>query len=301
MGDKVVVFGGAGFIGSHVCDKLSDAGYDVSIFDIQKSKYLRQDQTMITGDILDASQVQEAISGAKAIYNFAGIADIDDASSRPIDTVRYNILGNTIVLEACRLEKSVKRFVFASSMYVYSQSGAFYRASKQAAEDYIQIFHEIYGLEYTILRYGTLYGPRSDNRNAIYRFVRQALKEGVIFYNGNKNAKREYIHVGDAARASVEILNPEYANQNIVLTGTQLFAVKDMLGMIEEISPEKIRIEYSSKSEKVAHYVLTPYKYSPKVGRKFIPPLQIDLGQGLLRLVEEVYHEIHPELNNGDN
>ncbi len=298
MGDKVVVFGGSGFIGSHVCDKLTDAGYDVTIFDIQISKYLRQNQTMIVGDILDASQVSSAISGARAIYNFAGIADIDDAANRPIDTVRYNILGNTIVLDACRLEKSVKRFVFASSMYVYSQSGAFYRASKQAAEDYIQTFNEIYGLEYTILRYGTLYGPRSDNRNAIYRFVKQALKEGIISYNGNKEAKREYIHAGDAARASVEILKPEYANQNIVLTGTQLFAVKDLLGMIQEISPDKIQIEYSSSCEKLAHYVLTPYKYSPKVGKKFIPPLQVDLGQGLLRLVEEVYHELHPELNS---
>jgi UDP-glucose 4-epimerase len=300
MGDKIVVFGGSGFIGSHVCDKLSDAGYDARIFDIQKSRYLRQDQTMVIGDILDDKQVKKAISGAKAVYNFAGIADIDDASNRPIDTVRYNILGNTIVLEACRLEKSVKRFVFASSMYVYSQSGAFYRASKQAAEDYIQVFHEIYGLEYTILRYGTLYGPRSDSRNAIYRFVVQALKDGIISYNGNKEAKREYIHAGDAARASVEILKPEYANQNIILTGTQLFAVKDLLGMIQEIVSEKVRVEYGSISKKLAHYVLTPYKYSPKVGKKFIPPLQVDLGQGLLRLVEEVYHELHPELNNGD-
>ncbi len=92
MGDKIVVFGGSGFIGSHVCDKLSDADYNVHIFDIQKSPYLRQEQTMIVGDILDDRQVRNAISGAKAVYNFAGIADIDDASNRPIDTVRYNMV-----------------------------------------------------------------------------------------------------------------------------------------------------------------------------------------------------------------
>lgn len=298
MEKKIVVFGGSGFLGSHVCDKLSDDGYDVHIFDILESPYLRDEQTMIVGDILDDQQVRNTISGAEAVYNFAGIADIDDAFNRPIDTVRYNILGNTIILEACRLE-SVKRFIFASSMYVYSESGAFYRASKQASEDYIETYHEVYGLDYTILRYGTLYGPRSDNRNAIYRLIMQALTKGLIHYDGNKEAKREYIHAEDAARASVEILKPEYSNQNIVLTGTQVLAVQDLLGMIQEIVPHEVTIEYSEKSSKIAHYVLTPYKFSPKVGKKFIPPLQVDLGQGLLRQVEELYNELHPELRNG--
>lgn len=297
MRKKIVVFGGSGFIGSHVCDKLSDADYDVYIFDIDKSPYLRRDQTMLIGNILDTEQVREAVSGAEIVYNFAGIADIDEASNRPVDTVRYNILGNTIVLDACK-DESVKRFIFASSMYVYSQSGTFYRASKQAAEEYIEIFNEIYGLEYTILRYGTLYGPRSDCRNAIFRFITQALTKGVISYDGNQDAKREYIHAEDAAKASVEILKSEYANQNIVLTGTQLFAVKDLLGMIKEIAPTDVQIEYTNHPKKVAHYILTPYKYSPRVGRKMIPPLQIDLGQGLLRQIEEIYNELHPDLNN---
>lgn len=295
---KATVFGGSGFLGSHVCDKLSDAGYEVTIFDIKPSPWLRLNQKMIIGDILDEVLVDRAVSGAEVVFNFAGIADIDEAKGRPIDTVRYNVLGNTILLETCKAKK-IKRFVFASSVYVYSQSGAFYRASKQACETYIETYHELYNMEFTILRYGTLYGPRSDEKNAILRYIKQALREGVIEYSGDVNAKREYIHVEDAAKASVEILKPDYANQHIVLTGNQSFKVKELFGMIQEILHKPVEIRHQSK-DKTAHYVLTPYNFSPRMGRKFIPALQIDLGQGLLRIVEEVYQQSHPELNNVD-
>ena len=139
----------------------------------------------------------------------------------------------------------------------------------------------------------------TDEKNAILRYIKQALNEGVIEYSGDVNAKREYIHVEDAARATVEILKPEYANQHIVLTGHQPFKVKELFGMIQEILHKPVEIMYKT-SDKTAHYVLTPYNFSPRMGRKFIPPLQIDLGQGLLKIIEELYQQSHPELNNVD-
>jgi len=299
MGEKITVFGGSGFLGSHVCDKLSDAGHEVTIFDIRKSPYLRDDQVMITGDIKDEKKVHKAIVGSRFVFNFAGIADIDEARDKPLETVTHNIYGNTIILEACRKEK-VERILFASSVYVYSQSGAFYRASKQACENYIEVYNEVYGLDYTILRFGTLYGPRSDERNAIYRFIKQALQEGIINYDGDSEAQREYIHVEDAARACLDILKPEYINQHIVLTGTQLFKVRELLGMIKEIVHSEVEIFYGYTGSKAAHYILTPHKYSPKIGRKLIPELQVDLGQGLHQQIEDLYQNLHPELNDVD-
>jgi UDP-glucose 4-epimerase len=248
------------------------------------------------GDLLNQGMVDKAVNGAEFVFNFAGIADIDDAKDRPVDTVRYNILGNTILLEACRVH-AVKRFVFASSVYVYSKSGAFYRASKQACETYIETYHELYDMDFSILRYGTLYGHRCDDKNAILRYVKQALREGVIEYCGDVDAKREYIHVEDAARATVEILKPEYANQHIVLTGSQSFTIIELFGIIQEVLQTPVDIRHQIK-EKTAHYILTPYNFSPRIGKKLIPNLQIDLGQGLLRIVEELYQESHPELNN---
>ena len=88
---KIVVFGGSGFLGSHVCDKLSDAGHDVAIFDIKESPWKRGDQKMILGDILDEKSIKKAIKGADAVFNFAGIADIDDAKTKPVETAKQAV------------------------------------------------------------------------------------------------------------------------------------------------------------------------------------------------------------------
>ncbi len=290
---KVTVFGGSGFLGSHICDKLSDAGHEVTIFDVRTSPWLRDEQNMITGDILDLPAVEAAVAGAEAVYNFAGIADIGEAGSRPVDTAKFNILGNVHVLEACR-KAGVKRFIFASSLYVYSKAGGFYRCSKQAGELYIENYRQVYGLEYTILRYGSLYGARSDKRNAIYRFVREALETGTISYYGLPTALREYIHVEDAADCSVEILAPEYADTNIVLTGDRPMRVGDLLKMIAEMLGRDITFDFQGDG-KSGHYEITPYSFNPKTARKMVPRLSVDLGQGILHTIEDVHRELHPD------
>ena len=159
---KAVVFGGSGFLGSHVADVLTSANYDVRVFDIRSSPYLKSGQKMIIGDILNFDEVLEAIKGCDYVYDFAGIADLDDATTKPKDTIHLNIEGTVNILEACR-QAEVQRFIFASTIYVYSNKGGFYRCSKQAAELYIEEFHNHYGLDYTVLRYGTL---RSQGRHA---------------------------------------------------------------------------------------------------------------------------------------
>ena len=130
---KAIVFGGSGFLGSYVADALTDVGYDVVVFDCEESPYLRPDQEMIVGSILDKEIVEGAVKGCDVVYNFAGIADLDEAALRPVESVEVNILGNTIVLEACR-KVDVKRFVFASSLYVYSKAGSFYRSTKNVGK-----------------------------------------------------------------------------------------------------------------------------------------------------------------------
>jgi UDP-glucose 4-epimerase len=91
--------------------------------------------------------------------------------------------------------RASKRFVFASTVYVYSESGSFYRASKQAAERFVEAYYERYGLPFSVLRYGSLYGRRADQRNGIYRLLKQALEQRTIAYEGSAEAMREYIHV----------------------------------------------------------------------------------------------------------
>ena len=150
---NITVFGGSGFLGSHICDKLSAEGHAVTIVDLQPSPWLKEGQTMITGSILDEEIVHKGVQDADFVFNYAGIADIGEANARPVDTARINVLGNVMVLEACR-KQHVKRYVFASSLYVYGKSGGFYRCSKQACEIYIENYQSMHNLPYTILRYG---------------------------------------------------------------------------------------------------------------------------------------------------
>ncbi len=293
MNEKVIVFGGSGFLGSHIADVLTEKGYQVALFDIKPSPYLKDGQEMIIGDILDSDFVENAISGCDIVYNLAGIADIDECVQRPIDTIRYNILGNAIVLEASRKAK-VERFIFASSVYVYSQTGSIYRSSKQAAESFIEDYNKLFGLPYTIVRYGSLYGNRADERNSIYRLIKESLIAKKIEYHGSGEEIREYIHVEDAANASVEILSPIYENQHIILTGNQTIKYKDLLNMINEMLGGEIEIIYSnSKSE--THYQVTPYSFNPKLGKKLVSTYYVDMGQGILNIMSEIYASIHKD------
>jgi len=114
---KAIVFGGSGFIGSYVADCLTRSGHEVAVFDLKPSPYLLPGQEMIIGDILDEDTVANAVQGCDYLYDFAGIADLDDATTRPIDTIHQNILGTATLLEAAR-KHEIERFIYASTIYV---------------------------------------------------------------------------------------------------------------------------------------------------------------------------------------
>lgn len=290
---NIIVFGGSGFLGSHVADALSAVGHEVTIYDIRESPYLKPSQKMIVADILDADRVGEAVREADIIYNFAGIADIDEASKNPIETVKYNILGNTILLEAAVRHK-VKRFVYASTVYVFSDSGSFYRCSKAACENYIDAYQKQYGLDYTILRYGTLYGTRADEKNSVGRFIKEAMSEARIVYTGDGSEIREYINVLDAAQASVEILSDEFRNEHVIFTGHYPMKVLELFIMIKEMLKKDILFEFipPKPGDLTAHYTITPYTFTPKIGKKYVKHYYTDMGQGLLQCMQEVFDKI---------
>ncbi len=284
------VFGGSGFLGSHVADKLVDDGYLVKIFDREPSRWLKKNQEMIVGDLLSPVQVEKAVAGANVVYNFAALADLNEGLSKPIETIQVNVLGNAYVMDACR-KQGVKRFVYASTIYVHSRDGGFYRCSKQSAEHYVEEYQRAYGLDFTILRYGSLYGPRAGKGNGLYNIVKKALESGVVRYQGSAEALREYIHVEDAARASVAALGDSFCNESVVLTGQESMRVLDLLKMLTEILGYEDDIEFLETTQ-AGHYVRTPYSYQPKIGRKYIAPMHVDLGQGLLQLITEIDNEI---------
>ncbi len=294
---KVIVFGGSGFLGSYVADELSERGHKVAIYDRQKSAYLRKDQSMITGDILDIEKVIKSVQGCDYVYSFAGIAGILDACNNPVKTVEINVLGTTNILEACRINQ-VKRFIFASTVYVYSDLAPIYRSTKQSCELIIEDYQKVYGLNYTILRYGSLYGVRANHFNYIHKVIEEAVEDGKITRKGDGEEIREYIHVKDAAKCSADVLSDNFKNQHIILTGTQPIKIKHLLNMIAEMFDHEILIEYSPESEP-GHYEITPYSFRPRVAKRMLADSCHDLGQGILDIIYKVYEQ--SEKNHNTN
>lgn len=283
---KILVIGGSGFLGSHIADELSNREHDVTIYDQKDSEWANKKQKIVKGDISNSALLEKEISKADIVFHMAGISDIGESSQKPLETISENIIGSSIIMSLCA--KYSVRFMYGSTVYVYSKHGSFYRASKQSVETLIDVFHEKLGLDFTILRYGSLYGPRSQSWNGVKRVVSEMLKNKKITFNGTGTEKREYIHVNDAAKMSVDLIDDSYKQKAVTVTGLQVLTQAELLEMIAEIMDEKIEIRYKEESEIEAHYNQTPYQYVPKRSLKIVPNEYIDIGQGILELISEL-------------
>ena len=283
---RILVTGGSGFLGSHISDALIDAGNEVTIFDLKQSPHLKGKQDIIIGDILNLDAVTEAMKGIDVVFHLAALADIDVAQDNLYETMKTNVLGTTNVLEAARVN-SVKRVVFASTVYVHSRTGSFYRVSKHSCELLLEAYYECYGLQYTILRFGTLYGPRTNESNSVFRCLKEALLTGKIEFKGTGDEVREYIHVRDAAQICIKILDDKFAGETLILTGHHRIKLSEFLNMVNEILGNKIKISYKPKESK-SHYKQTPYSYIPKIGKKIVMNTYCDFGQSLLEILHEL-------------
>ena len=292
MSKKVVVFGGSGFLGSYVADELTRRGYSVTIADIIKSKYIKSTQNFIKVDIMNMDNIISIIKDVDIVYNFVAISNLDEAIYKPINTMQINVMGNLNILEACRYD-SIDRFIYASSAYALSREGSFYGISKQSSERIVEEYYQRYGLKYTVIRYGSLYGERASHNNYIYNLLKSAITNGELRYKGDDEDLREYIHAADAAKLSVDILEDnQYENEHIILTGTERLKRIELLTMINEIMQNRLKIKQIS-SNNMGHYKITPYSYHPTVAKKLVANPYIDMGQGLLECIQEIYREIN--------
>jgi UDP-glucose 4-epimerase len=289
---KLLVTGGAGFLGSHLVDALAERGHTVSVLDRKPSRWLPRGIKLIQADLGDRAALAAAVEGHDAVYHLAGFADLNAAKTQPLDTVQANILGTVHLLEAMRAH-GVSRFLFASTAYVYSREGGFYRCSKQACESYIEEYARTFGLRYTVIRYGSLYGPRADASNGVYRLLRTAMTEGRLAYSGAPDDIREYIHVEDAAKLSADVLDAAFEGQHVTLTGASPTRAADLFTMFQEILGRRIEIDYRHTSGPGSgHYAVTPYAYTPRPGKKLVTTHYVDMGQGLLGMIEDIHREI---------
>lgn len=290
MRKKIIVFGGSGYLGKALIFKLLEDNHIVFNFDLKSSNELsHKNYHYINGDITDINQLRNAIKGKDIIYHYAGISDIDDAVDKAEETLILNVLSTIRILNIA-ISNKINHFVYASSIYASSNSGGFYKSSKVSSETYIKEFSKKYGINYTIMRFGSIYGPGGDFRNGIYKIISNAIDNNKVVYNGHEDSIREYIHVYDAAvSASTCIQNDNYKNKTVLVTGPNRVLVKDLLNTVGELLNIKSKVKFiSSKHE--GHYIRTPYSYV-ETPIKIVNENYIDLNEGILQVINEIYEK----------
>lgn len=254
---NIGVIGGSGFIGSHVVDKLIEAGHEVTILDVMKSH--RNDIRHIYIDITDLSKTTVALTGAyDAVYMLAAMADVNDVYKNPVETGHVNILAVANVLEAAR-RNEIGRVILASTVWVYetaietnvnenacllpSRVNHVYTASKIAAELYCYSYQKLYNQQFTILRYGIPYGPRARDATVIAIFVRRALNGEAITIMGDGSQYRNFIYVEDLARGNVATLKDVAKNQTYNLGGIRPVTIREVAETVKKLVGN-VDIEY---------------------------------------------------------
>ncbi|MDD1659594.1 MAG: NAD-dependent epimerase/dehydratase family protein [Methanomicrobiales archaeon] len=294
---KALVTGGSGFLGHHLIHELGKEGIRTVAYDLQSQRTgapgkLPGKLTWVTGDILDLERLKGAMEGCDLVFHTAAIADIDVAKKIPVETMRVNVVGTATCLEAARLS-GVQRFLFASSVYTSGNRGSFYRISKQTGESLCRSYLQEYGLEYTILKYGSLYGRESNHWNFINKVCRDLVSRGEFDYIGSPDAVREYIHISDAARETVRIArNPEFANRSVLITGHQRMKMREFFDMVQEVMGGKVTINYAPL-ERQQHYVTTPYSFDMEIPVRVNLSQYVDISEGILDCLREAQREVH--------
>ncbi len=220
--EKVIVTGGAGFIGSHIVDALVERGYDVHVIDTLyagKKEYVHKKATLHIVDVRDREALTPLFEGVRYVFHEAGLPGVQMSIDLPLETNEVNVIGLLNVLEASRIHK-VKRVIFAASSSAYGNQEIMpltenlpvtpvspYGTQKYVGEVYCKIWSRVYGIETVSLRYFNVYGPRQSSVGAyasvIARFIDMRAKGEPLTITGDGNQTRDFVHIDDVVRANL--------------------------------------------------------------------------------------------------
>ena len=252
---KVLVTGGAGFIGSHVVDKLRDRGVNVRVFDMVMPTF-RNDIEFYQGSLLNLEALRMALNGVDAIYHLAAVADVKSVFEEPHFSESINVRGTINVLEAAR-RIGVGRVIYGSTTWVYGEASEthvdeetllkppahLYTATKIASEYYCRSYSKLYNVPTTILRYGIPYGPRARDGAVLPMFVKRALSGQPLTVAGDGSQFRKFIYVEDLAEGNVLALKPIAANRIYNLDGKERVTIKQIAETVRRLAGN-VPIEY---------------------------------------------------------
>lgn len=254
---KVLVTGGAGFIGSHIVDQLLAEGHQVVVVDDLSTGSLdnvNPQASFVRLSVLDGELLGLfAREKFDAALHLAAQTIVGSSLEHPDIDARVNVLGTLQVLEGCR-QHGVERIIFASSAAVYGdvaelpvpeeapgQPASFYGLSKLTAERYIQMYHALYGLNYLILRYANVYGERQGDRGeggVVSIFAGCLCRNNRLNIYGDGGQTRDFVYVGDVAAANVAAVTTPQTNRILNISSQTETSVNELAALFAEIAGE---------------------------------------------------------------
>lgn len=306
---KVVITGGAGFIGSHIAEEVAKE-YEVVIIDNLDDYYspdlkrrnlklllANPNVRFIEGDITDSDLLRRVIdSDVEFVFHEAAQAGVRISVEDPFKPNNVNVLGTLNVLKAS-LDAGVKRVINASSSSVYGKVQYLpfdeahptmpvspYGVSKLAAEHYCRVFYEVYGLPTVSLRYFTVYGPRMRPDLAISIFTGKMLANEPITVFGDGNQTRDFTYIDDVVRVNRRLLETSAADGHVMnVGGGHRITVNDLIAHLREITGSTSEVVYSKKQKGDAEHTLADTALARElVGYR----PEVSIREGLCKYVE---------------
>ncbi|MFJ4386609.1 NAD-dependent epimerase/dehydratase family protein [Pseudomonas sp. NPDC089408] len=274
----ILITGGAGFIGSHLCDALLDKGYAVRILDdfsTGRRGNLQVDHPrleLIEGDVADAGLVTQAAAGCSAVVHLAAVASVQASVEDPVRTHQSNFIGTLNVCEAMRVH-GLRRVLFASSAAVYGNNGEGesiaedtpkapltpYAVDKLASEQYLDFYRRQHGLEPVVFRFFNIFGPRQDPSSpysgVISIFCERAVQGLPITVFGDGEQTRDFLYVGDLVQVMVQALEQPQVEEGAVNIGlNQATSINQMLAALGQVVGSLPAVSYApARSGDIRH------------------------------------------------
>ncbi len=267
-GKKILVTGGAGFIGSHIVDRLAQDNYvtvldnlfNGSLYNLARS---RSRIDFIKGDILDKELVGKLAGGAEYIFHLAARTSIIRSVQEPEPDMVTNINGTFNILEACR-GANIKRLVFSSSAAIFGDAQSLpvdenhplnpkspYAVSKLAAEKYVLAYCHTYGIPTVSLRYFNIYGPRQDTSeyaNVLSIFLRSFKARQPVTVYGDGEQTRDFIYVKDAVAANLlAAVHPEAPGEAFNIATGEAPTINKVIEIMRGISGWEGQVNYEAE------------------------------------------------------
>src|SRR3989344_6677396 len=257
---KILITGGAGFIGSHISRILLDEGHTVLIYDNLFSGHIEdidKRALFLEGDLKDQKKLKNSLDGVDWVIHMAGFIEVGRSVEDPVGFTDNNVIGSVHLLEAMR-EAGVKKIIFSSSACVYGvpeklpiveeerlKSDNPYGASKIAVEAFCETYHNLHGFDVVILRYFNPYGPgenHASETHAIPNFIKNALAKKPLPVFGKGELVRDFIYVEDLARAHIALL--KLSGFQIFNVGTEKGSkVNDVINIISDLLGYDLEVE----------------------------------------------------------